>query len=246
VYLALGGSGCMHVTREESLPALSSESVERGDESPVQALLEVDAGIARGHVEWAPTCERTVVEQARTRTVEETRPSKAAGSLAVVGAGLAAATALGFVVGQAMGDAFCQGLEGAYPIDDPEPVPQDCHHTNGGAIALGLTAVALGITGIALLSVPPSTTQGPVSVGPPAPPRVVAQDVTCETGPVAGLAVALYHDEERIAATTTDETGNFVLHVPAEPSRPLVLVVDKVLPNSKLLHQGDVLAHASP
>ena len=250
VCVVLGAAGCVNTTREVSLPPQTVLSLERGDRevSPVSAPLRVDGDIATGKVEWATTCRWTLVERTRIQTTIETRGSKAGGVVAAVGAGVLGTSAVAWFLGNATGGATCAALS-SIPLNDSEPSSNDCAPSETGPAILGVASLVLLATSVALLASKPTTTPGPVSIGPPGPPRLVADNVACSSGAVAGLGVALYRREERIAATTTDEAGTFKLRLPAGLSGSLVLVVDQLPRDATLLHRGDVLARvelASP
>ena len=233
----LGSPGCVHTTHEVALSPLSVESLERSDdgESPLRATFQAQSGVASGHVEWAATCERTVVESARTQTVVETRPSRAAGAAVAGSAGPFLGAAMLFAMDDALGDGICKAI----PSEDRGD--ESCSPSDPKPAILGVMAAALVITGVTLLLVQPTKTPGPIAIAPPAPPRVLAEDVPCDTGVAAGLRIARYQAETRVAATSTYGAGNFELPLPPGLTGSLVLVLDAVPPNTQLLRQGDVL-----
>jgi hypothetical protein len=236
----------MSVAREVALPPLTYQRLERGgaEVSPVRATLQMEGNIARGHVEWAATCERMVIEQPRTQAVVETRPSRPLGAAAAVGAGILGTAALTVAMAQAMGEGMCDALAEGFPSDDPAPTGDPdagCHESHTAVAVMGVSAVALLITGIAVLATKPSVEPGAVSLGAPTPPRPVGENVACDTTVLTGLGVALYRGEERIAAASSDSSGNFALALPSALTGSLDLVVDVVPPNATLVRQGDVL-----
>ena len=231
----------MSVGREVELPPLMYQRLERGgaEVSPLRATLQMEGNVARGHVQWASTCERMVVEQPRTQAVVQTEPVRPLGVAAVVAAGILGSAALATTVIQAGNQFGCAVSD--IPEDEQPRSPTDCQESHTAAAVLGVTAAVLLVTGIAVLTTKPSVAPGAISLGAPTPPRPVAENVACDTSVVAGLGVALYRGEERIAAATSDESGNFALELPPALSGSLDLVADVVPPGATLVRQGDVL-----
>jgi hypothetical protein len=121
-----------------------------------------------------------------------------------------------------------------------------CSSPREGAAALGAvlagTAVALTATSIATLAAKKSVRSDQEITAAPGAPRVIASNVTCGTGPLEGLGVAVYRAQERVAASTTDGEGNVTLRLPEWLSGPVTVVADSVPWSYSLVGQNEVLA----
>jgi len=248
VCLACAASfGCMQTIAEtRSLPP-SQETVllppAPGGGSALRLRFEREGDFIGGHVTWAATCRRALVayprSETRTRSVPN-GPGAFAAGMAGVGAGTAGTLLLAhrdeFSAKQTC-DVDCEGNETcSSPRED----------ATAGGLALVGTGIALATASIVTLASKPTTTSIDVTRGPALPPRILEDGVACGDGAVAGLGLALYRENERVAAATTDEEGAVGFSVPGWSGEPLSLKVERVPSGSRTLARGQSLGNLHP
>lgn len=241
VLASLGALSCIETTAStEALPPLGETVLLRppGGDSPLDTKLEVDHGIARGHVEWARTCRRVVLVRARTQDVEHRKPSYPLAAMAgstAVGAG-AGGTALLDHLDDFSDEVTCDvDYEGRKSCSSPR-----ADATFGGVLLVG-TAIALAAASIVTVASKPATIEGDVHTTEPRASRVLAENAPCGDGAVAGVGLSLYLAQERVAAPVTDARGDVAFSVPDWVTVPLTLVVDSVPPKPTTILPGQVV-----
>jgi hypothetical protein len=207
------------------LPPVREEVLLRSPtgDSPLRTAFQVESGVVRGHLEWATNCRRVLLVRAREQDIEETNPSYGAGVAAGIGA-------IGAAAG---GVALLNNLDDfstteSCHIDDEGK--QSCssprEDATAGGVMLVATAIALTAASIATVSSTSSTTYGEVRTGEVRERHVLAENVACGAGAVAGVALSLYLAEERMAASVTDEHGNVAFSLPTRVTGTLTLRID--------------------
>jgi hypothetical protein len=237
-------TGCVRtVTADFPLPPLEENSLlgaATGD-SVLTSQFELDGGgrSVHGHVAWANSCRRVVVEHVRAREVTRVVPNHTSGVMAgigAIGAGVASAELFSNM------NAF-SGTEACSTDSDGQT---SCSSPQDDATVLGLTlagsALALAAASIATFNTKASVRSDETVTGPAGEPRIVETGVACGTGAVAGLGVSVYRADERVAASTTDENGDVSLRLPDWLTGPVAVVVDSVPSDYSLVPTGELLA----
>jgi hypothetical protein len=238
---SVGALSCIETTAStEALAPLSETTLLRspGGESPLETELEVEDGIVRGHVEWAPTCRRVVQVRERSRGVEQRKPSYPAAAMAgglAVGVGTGGLTLLDHL------DDFSAEVT----CDSDENGEESCSSPRetaavGGVLLVG-TAIALAAASVVTVASKPTTVAGDVRTSEPQASRVIAENAPCGDGAVAGIGLSLYLAQERVAASVTDAGGDVAFIVPDWVTGPLTLVVDSVPPGPTTILPGQVV-----
>ncbi len=231
------------VTTEYPLPPLQEEVLlgsANGDSALVtEFAVDETARAVTGHVAWADSCRRALVERNRTREVTRKVPNGSAAAAAGLGAvttGVASAALFANL------DTFST----TETCDTDTNGDTSCSSPREGAAALGAvlagTAVALGAATIATAGAKRSVLSDQQITAEPGAPRVVASNVECGTGAIEGLGVAVYRAQERVAGSTTDAAGNVTLRLPAWLTGPVTVVADSVPWSYSLVGQNEVLA----
>lgn len=237
-------AACMRtVTTEYPLPPLQEEVLlpsAQGDSALVTEF-SVDEGArsVTGHVAWAASCRRALVERSRMREVKRSVPNGSGAVAAGVGA-VSTGVAAGVLFGHL--DAF----SAEETCDTDANGDTSCSSPREGAAALGvvLAGTAIGLTAATIATMrAKSSVRGDREItAQPGAPRVVASDVACGADPIEGLGVAVYRAQERVAASTTDADGNVRLRLPEWLSGPVIVVADSVPWSYSLVGQNELLA----
>jgi hypothetical protein len=201
---------------------------------------DTEAQRIEGHVAWADSCRRAVVERARAREVTRDVPNRETGiatGVAAFGTGLASAGLFAHL------DAFspdqaCQTNDAGETSCSSSPRGA----ATGLAVLLAGAAVALATTSILTLHAKESVRDDGEVLGPPSDPRVLETGVACGSGPVEGLAVGVYRAERRVAGSTTNENGDVSLPLPEGLTGPLRVIADSIAWRHPLVARGEVLA----
>jgi hypothetical protein len=191
--------------------------------SPVSIDLAFEDGVARGRLGWAESCRRVVLVQERSQKGVHRKPAYAAVAPAgIIGVGAG-------VSGGALLDNRDKYSDEVTCEEDSDG-ELECSSPRGDATGFGLVLVgsAIALTTVAVVTAASRSSSEfrDVDDGPTRQVRVLAEGVPCGDGPVAWLGVALYRDDERVAASTTDGGGNFAFNVPAWLTGPVALIAN--------------------
>jgi len=244
LFVVLGGLAalsCMEtVASTEALSPLSETMLLRSPrgEAPLEAKLELEDGVARGHVEWARTCRRVVLVRERTQEVERRKPSYPAAAMAgviAVGAGAGGITLLDNL------DDFSSEVTCDTDHEGKESCSSPREDAAVGGVLLVGTAIALAAASVVTVASKPMIVEGGVHMSDPRASRVLAENAPCGDGAVAGVGLSLYLAQERVAASVTDANGDVAFSVPDWVSGPLTLVVDSVPPMPTTILPGQAV-----
>jgi hypothetical protein len=191
--------------------------------SPVTAELTSAGGVVRGHLAWATSCRRVVQVRERSQEVTHRKPAYETvplNGITGLGAGLGGVELL------KNRDQFST----RETCEDNEDGTTDCASPRDRVTGLGVSLVGYAIVAVSAAVVTAasrsSSEAGPVQVGATRQTGVLAEGVPCGEGPLAGLGVALYRADERIAGATVDGGGNVAFELPRGVAGPLTLVAD--------------------
>lgn len=230
------------VTTELPLGAVQEEVVLPSENDSVlrsQFALDREQHELRGHVGWADSCRRAVVERGRSRRLTHSVPNREAGVAAGIGA-------LGAGVGSAVFFSHLDAFSREESCSTDDGGQSSCGSPRGGATALAVllatTAVALAATSAVTFARHASEQSNEVVLGPPGQPRTVESGVACGRGAVDGLGVLVYQGMKHVAGASSDANGDVLVRLPTGLSGQVTVVADPASWRYEFVAPTEVLA----